>query len=124
MRLLLSLLVTVLVADFYLPPLMNLFTFSSFGAHLYVCCVLATVLHQLSPVFVVQANMLEGGGKTPILSPLELEDIGFKIVVYPLSLVGVSIRAMQVSTQQTLRSFSQKQCVTSQDLHSLYVPGV
>ncbi|KAG0613270.1 hypothetical protein M758_6G089500 [Ceratodon purpureus] len=41
------------------------------------------------------ANMLEGGGKTPILSPLELEDIGFKIVVYPLSLVGVSIRAMQ-----------------------------
>lgn len=40
--------------------------------------------------------MLEGGGKTPILSPLELEDIGFKIVAYPLSLVGVSIRAMQV----------------------------
>lgn len=47
---------------------------------------------------VVQANMLEGGGKTPILSPLELEDIGFKIIVYPLSLVGVSIRAMQVCT--------------------------
>lgn len=40
--------------------------------------------------------MLEGGGKTPILSPMELEDIGFKIVAYPLSLVGVSIRAMQV----------------------------
>ena len=44
--------------------------------------------------------MLEGGGKTPILSPLELEDIGFKIIVYPLSLVGVSIRAMQAITPQ------------------------
>ncbi|KAD6455127.1 hypothetical protein E3N88_09833 [Mikania micrantha] len=42
-----------------------------------------------------QANMLEGGGKTPILTPLELEEIGYKIVAYPLSLLGVSIRAME-----------------------------
>nr|XP_018676347.1 PREDICTED: uncharacterized protein LOC103970737 isoform X4 [Musa acuminata subsp. malaccensis] len=42
-----------------------------------------------------QANMLEGGGKTPILNPVELEEIGFKIVSYPLSLIGVSIRAME-----------------------------
>ncbi|XP_062108096.1 uncharacterized protein LOC133818975 isoform X2 [Humulus lupulus] len=41
------------------------------------------------------ANMLEGGGKTPILTPSELEDIGYKLVVYPLSLLGVSIKAMQ-----------------------------
>lgn len=41
--------------------------------------------------------MLEGGGKTPILTPLELEEIGYKIVAYPLSLMGVSIRAMEVS---------------------------
>eukprot|EP00250_Pteridium_aquilinum_P034913 c8308_g1_i1 orf=173-1756(+) len=41
------------------------------------------------------ANMLEGGGKTPILTPRELEDLGFKIVAYPLSLIGVSISAMQ-----------------------------
>lgn len=40
--------------------------------------------------------MLEGGGKTPIINPLELEEIGYKIVAYPLSLMGVSIRAMQV----------------------------
>lgn len=40
--------------------------------------------------------MLEGGGKTPILSPDELDDIGFKLVSYPLSLIGVSVRAMQV----------------------------
>lgn len=41
------------------------------------------------------ANMLEGGGKTPILSPKELERLGFKLVAYPLSLLGVSVRAMQ-----------------------------
>lgn len=41
------------------------------------------------------ANMLEGGGKTPILSPAELERIGFKLAAYPLSLLGVSIKAME-----------------------------
>ena len=41
--------------------------------------------------------MLEGGGKTPILTPIELEEIGYKIVAYPLSLIGVSIQAMQVT---------------------------
>lgn len=40
--------------------------------------------------------MLEGGGKTPILTPLELEEVGYKLVAYPLSLIGVSIQAMQV----------------------------
>jgi hypothetical protein len=44
----------------------------------------------------LQANMLEGGGKTPILSPVELEEIGYKIIAYPLSLIGVSMRAMEV----------------------------
>ncbi|KAJ0262544.1 Uncharacterized protein HA466_0054510 [Hirschfeldia incana] len=41
------------------------------------------------------ANMLESGGKIPILNPLELEEIGYKLVAYPLSLIGVSIQAMQ-----------------------------
>lgn len=50
---------------------------------------------KISPKIPKMANMLEGGGKTPILNPLELEEIGFKLVAYPLSLVGVSIRAMQ-----------------------------
>ncbi|KAG4968245.1 hypothetical protein JHK87_033896 [Glycine soja] len=48
-------------------------------------------LCNVSPFVPKMANMLEGGGKTPILNPMELEDIGFKIVVYPLSLTGVSI---------------------------------
>ncbi|CAA3009941.1 2,3-dimethylmalate lyase isoform X1 [Olea europaea subsp. europaea] len=50
---------------------------------------------EVSPLVPKMANMLEGGGRTPILSPIDLEDIGYKIVAYPLSLMGVSIRAMQ-----------------------------
>ncbi|XP_022956052.1 uncharacterized protein LOC111457862 [Cucurbita moschata] len=50
---------------------------------------------KVSPEVPKMANMLEGGGKTPILSPLELAEIGYKVVVYPLSLMGVSMRAMQ-----------------------------
>lgn len=45
------------------------------------------------------ANMLEGGGKTPVLPPEELERLGFKLVAYPLSLLGVSTRAMQSALQ-------------------------
>ncbi|CAI0541238.1 unnamed protein product [Linum tenue] len=50
---------------------------------------------EISPLVPKMANMLEGGGKTPILNPLELEEIGYKVVAYPLSLIGVSIQAMQ-----------------------------
>ncbi|XP_057436610.1 uncharacterized protein LOC130729016 [Lotus japonicus] len=50
---------------------------------------------QVAPHVPKLANMLEGGGKTPILSPRELDEIGYKLVVYPLSLLGVSIKAMQ-----------------------------
>lgn len=52
---------------------------------------------EVSPLVPKMANMLEGGGKTPILNPIELEEIGYKLVAYPLSLIGVSIRAMQDS---------------------------
>nr|GEV20084.1 phosphoenolpyruvate carboxylase family protein [Tanacetum cinerariifolium] len=41
------------------------------------------------------ANMLEGGGKMPILAPSELEDTEYNVVAYPLSLMGVSICAME-----------------------------
>lgn len=50
---------------------------------------------ETAPQVPKMANMLEGGGKTPILNLLELEDIGYKLVAYPLSLLGVSIQAMQ-----------------------------
>ena len=41
------------------------------------------------------ANMLEGGGSTPICTPKELEEMGFKIVAYPLSLLATTARAME-----------------------------
>lgn len=42
------------------------------------------------------ANLIEHG-KTPILSHQQLETMGYKIAVYPLTLLNVSIQAMQVS---------------------------
>jgi methylisocitrate lyase len=41
------------------------------------------------------ANMVEGGGKSPILPAKELQSIGYKIAIYPVSLWMSSIRAMQ-----------------------------
>jgi 2-methylisocitrate lyase-like PEP mutase family enzyme len=40
------------------------------------------------------ANLIEGG-KTPLLPPHQLQDIGYKIAVYPLTLLNVSIQAMR-----------------------------
>jgi 2-methylisocitrate lyase-like PEP mutase family enzyme len=48
------------------------------------------------------ANLIEGG-KTPILSHAELEAIGYKIAVYPLTLLNVSIVAMRAALAQMRR---------------------
>ena len=40
------------------------------------------------------ANLIEGG-KTPLLSPAQLQAIGYTIAVYPLTMLNVSIRAMR-----------------------------
>ena len=40
------------------------------------------------------ANLIEGG-KTPLLPPARLEEIGYAIAVYPLTLLNVSIQAMR-----------------------------
>jgi 2-methylisocitrate lyase-like PEP mutase family enzyme len=42
------------------------------------------------------ANLIEGG-KTPLLPPDRLEAIGYKIAVYPLTLLNVSIQAMRTA---------------------------
>ena len=42
------------------------------------------------------ANMVEGG-KTPILSHSELKSLGFKVVVYPLTGLFSSIKALTTS---------------------------
>jgi 2-methylisocitrate lyase-like PEP mutase family enzyme len=47
------------------------------------------------------ANMVEGGD-TPILSPTELEGLGYQIAAYPLTLLSAAIRAM-VGALEALR---------------------
>ena len=41
------------------------------------------------------ANMVEGGGKTPILPLQELKEMGYKMVIYPVSTHMAAIKAMQ-----------------------------
>lgn len=41
------------------------------------------------------ANMVEGGGKTPILPLKELKELGYKVVIYPASIWMASIKAAQ-----------------------------
>jgi 2-methylisocitrate lyase-like PEP mutase family enzyme len=48
------------------------------------------------------ANLIEGG-KTPLLPPARLEEMGYAIAVYPLTLLNVSIQAMRRALQD-LRS--------------------
>jgi len=45
------------------------------------------------------ANLIEGG-KTPLLSPAQLQAIGYTIAVYPLTMLNVSIRAMREALGQ------------------------
>jgi 2-methylisocitrate lyase-like PEP mutase family enzyme len=47
------------------------------------------------------ANLIEGG-KTPILGPQLLESIGYKIAVFPLTLLNVSIQAMRGALRDLL----------------------
>jgi 2-methylisocitrate lyase-like PEP mutase family enzyme len=49
------------------------------------------------------ANLIEGG-RTPLLSPQHLEAIGYKIAVYPLTLLNVSIQAMRTALVSLQRS--------------------
>jgi 2-methylisocitrate lyase-like PEP mutase family enzyme len=40
------------------------------------------------------ANMIEGGA-TPVLAPRDLEDIGYKLVAYPVTLLEAAVDAMK-----------------------------
>jgi 2-methylisocitrate lyase-like PEP mutase family enzyme len=44
------------------------------------------------------ANMVEGG-KTPVLPPVELERVGYKLAAYPLVLLSAAISAMQAALE-------------------------
>jgi 2-methylisocitrate lyase-like PEP mutase family enzyme len=49
------------------------------------------------------ANLIEGG-KTPLLPPRQLEALGYKIAVYPLTLLNVSIQAMRTALESLAQS--------------------
>lgn len=57
------------------------------------------------------ANMIEQGN-TPWLSPFQLEKIGFKLAVYPLTLLSTGIRAMQLALE-SLKSGRQPSAMLS-----------
>jgi 2-methylisocitrate lyase-like PEP mutase family enzyme len=70
------------------------------------------------------ANMLEGGGKTPNLTPEELEALGFKLCAYPLLLFGVSIAAMQGVGWAQAREASRRHALVYRSAGSGGVPRV
>jgi 2-methylisocitrate lyase-like PEP mutase family enzyme len=45
------------------------------------------------------ANMLEGG-KTPVLPPKRLKEMGYTVAAYPLTLLSASAKAMQESLRR------------------------
>ena len=51
------------------------------------------------PDITLVANMVETG-RTPLLTPAELADLGFRLIVSPLSLLFSAVRAIQVSLEQ------------------------
>ena len=61
------------------------------------------------------ANLIEGG-KTPLLPPQQLEAIGYKIAVYPLTLLNVSIQAMRAALASLRRSERPASAMDFEDL--------
>jgi 2-methylisocitrate lyase-like PEP mutase family enzyme len=61
------------------------------------------------------ANLIEGG-KTPLLPPSQLEAIGYKIAVYPLTLLNVSIQAMRTALASLARSERPSAAMEFEDL--------
>jgi methylisocitrate lyase len=51
------------------------------------------------PDITLVANMVETG-RTPLLTPAELAELGFRLIVSPLSLLFSAVRAVQVSLEQ------------------------
>jgi 2-methylisocitrate lyase-like PEP mutase family enzyme len=51
------------------------------------------------PDITLVANMVETG-RTPLLTPAELAELGFRLIVSPLSLLFSAVRAIQVSLEQ------------------------
>ena len=61
------------------------------------------------------ANLIEGG-KTPLLPPSRLEQIGYAIAVYPLTLLNVSIAAMRSALVSLQRGETPASIMTFEEL--------
>lgn len=64
------------------------------------------------------ANMLEHG-KTPLLAPAALEELGFKIAAYPLTLLSSAVAAMQEALRELSRGSHPRQLVPFSELQAL-----
>lgn len=67
------------------------------------------------------ANMVPAGGKTPVLPPASLQEMGYKLALYPVMLLSSAISAMQ-ATLEALKPGSkaaQPQAVSFTDLQGI-----
>ncbi|HEY6723841.1 MAG TPA: isocitrate lyase/PEP mutase family protein, partial [Polyangiaceae bacterium] len=64
------------------------------------------------------ANMIENG-KTPLLAPAALEELGFKIAAYPLTLLSSAVAAMQATLRDLSRGIPPRQLVPFTELQEL-----
>ena len=64
------------------------------------------------------ANMLENG-KTPLLPPPALEELGFKIAAYPLTLLSSAVAAMQAALRDLSQGIHPRQLVPFSELQEL-----
>ena len=64
------------------------------------------------------ANMLEHG-KTPLLGPAALEELGFKIAAYPLTLLSSAVAAMQAALRDLSRGVHPQQLLPFSELQQL-----
>ena len=61
------------------------------------------IINTTFPDVPLLANIVEGGGKTPCLSAKELESMGYRLAIYPISAWVSAIKAMQ-ETLRVLRA--------------------
>ncbi len=64
------------------------------------------------------ANLVEGG-KTPVLPPSELEQLGYRIAAYPLTLLNASVYAMQQALRSIERGAPARDLLSFRDLQQV-----
>ncbi|MBV8939640.1 MAG: isocitrate lyase/PEP mutase family protein [Alphaproteobacteria bacterium] len=67
------------------------------------------------------ANMLEGGGKTPVLTPHELHGMGFDMITYPTTVLFRVTRAIERALKDILNGtpMSQEDSVTFKEFETI-----